>query len=310
MPGDELELGFEAWARRILGLFDGPFVPVGCSMGGYLAFELWRQAPDRIAALALADTRATPDSPEQREARDDSIRVLGEAGREVFWDDLAPKIFAEDVDPVVERARTITLEQPVTGLVAAQETIRDRADSRPTLPTIDVPVLVLVGDEDRLTPPSDAEAMVAALPMRVFRALPGGTPRAARAGRRGRRRDPRLPAGCGALTGDELAALLQRDEVALLDVRSHEEYVGEDGYPCDPYQGHIPGAVHLDLNEIYAAGDRIGAARVTRDCRRASRRDLLPLGPAIGNRRCAAAGGGRRRRQLRGLVARVVAPGR
>ena len=59
------------------------------------------------------------------------------------------------------------------------------------------------------------------------------------------------------MTGDELAALLQRDEVALLDVRSHEEYVGEAGYPCDPYQGHIPGAVHLDLNEIYAAGDRI-----------------------------------------------------
>jgi thiosulfate/3-mercaptopyruvate sulfurtransferase len=59
------------------------------------------------------------------------------------------------------------------------------------------------------------------------------------------------------LTGDELAALLQRDEVALLDVRSHEEYAGEAGYPCDPYQGHIPGAVNLDLNEIYAAGDQI-----------------------------------------------------
>ena len=57
------------------------------------------------------------------------------------------------------------------------------------------------------------------------------------------------------MTGDELAALLEKDEVALLDVRSHEEYSGEAGYPCDPYQGHIPGAVHLDLNEIYGAGD-------------------------------------------------------
>jgi 3-oxoadipate enol-lactonase len=165
LPGDEPELGFDAWARRVLGLVDGSFVAVGCSMGGYLAFELWRQAPERIAALVLADTRATPDSPEQREARDDSIRVLGEAGREAFWDDLAPRIFAEDADPVVvERARTITLEQPVTGLVATQETIRDRRDSRPTLPTIDAPVLVLVGEEDRLTPPADSEAMVAALP--------------------------------------------------------------------------------------------------------------------------------------------------
>lgn len=165
LPGEEPELGFDTWAPRVLALVDGPFIPVGCSMGGYLAFELWRQSPERIAALVLADTRATPDSAEQREARDDSIRVLGEAGRQAFWDGLAPKLFAEDVDPaVVERARTIALEQPVTGLVATQETIRDRPDSGPTLPTIDVPVLVLVGAEDRLTPPADAEAMVAALP--------------------------------------------------------------------------------------------------------------------------------------------------
>jgi thiosulfate/3-mercaptopyruvate sulfurtransferase len=56
------------------------------------------------------------------------------------------------------------------------------------------------------------------------------------------------------VTGDELAALLERAEIALLDVRSRAEYEGETGYPCDPRQGHIAGAVHLDLNEIYAAG--------------------------------------------------------
>ena len=165
VPGAELELGFPAWARRVLGLVEGPFVPVGSSMGGYLAFELWRQAPDRIAALALVGTRATPDSPEQRLARDDSIRLLGEAGREPFWEELAPHVFAEAADPaVVARAHELTLEQPITALVTVQETIRDRVDSRPTLPTIDVPVLVLVGEEDRLTPPADAEAMAAALP--------------------------------------------------------------------------------------------------------------------------------------------------
>ena len=175
LPGDEPALGFTDWATRVLGLVDGPFVPVGCSMGGYLAFELWRQVPERVAGLVLADTRATPDSPEQRLARDDSIRVLGEAGREAFWDDLAPKIFSEGADPaVVERARDIAFEQPLTGLVAAQETIRDRVDSRPTLPTIDVPVLVMVGEEDRLTPPADAEAMVAALPDARFSRIAGG----------------------------------------------------------------------------------------------------------------------------------------
>ena len=164
LPGPEPELGFDVWARRVLGLVDGPFVPVGCSMGGYLAFELWRQAQERIPALALVDTRATPDTPEQREARNDAIRLLGEAGREDFWDDLAPRLFSASADPaVVARAREIALEQPLTGLVAAQETIRDRVDSRPTLATIDVPVLVAVGEEDGMTPPADAEAMAEAI---------------------------------------------------------------------------------------------------------------------------------------------------
>jgi 3-oxoadipate enol-lactonase len=165
LPGEELELGFPAWARRVLALLDGPFLPVGSSMGGYLAFELWREAPDRIPAMALLGSRATPDSPEQRLARDDSIRLLGEAGREPFWEELAPRLFADGVDPaVVARAHELALAQPITALVTAQETIRDRVDSRPTLGAIDVPVLVLVGDEDRLTPPADAEAMAAALP--------------------------------------------------------------------------------------------------------------------------------------------------
>jgi pimeloyl-ACP methyl ester carboxylesterase len=174
LPGAELELGFPAWAERVLGTVGGDFVPVGSSMGGYLAFELWREAPERIAAMALIGTRATPDSPEQREAREDSIRLLGEAGREPFWEELAPRLFATDADPaVVEAAHELALVQPITGLVTAQETIRDRVDSRPTLSTIDVPVLVLVGEEDRLTPPSDSEALVAALPNARFSRIAG-----------------------------------------------------------------------------------------------------------------------------------------
>jgi pimeloyl-ACP methyl ester carboxylesterase len=174
LPGPELALGFDAWAPTVLGLVEGDFVPVGSSMGGYLAFELWRQAPERIRALVLADTRATPDSSEQREAREDSIRLLGEAGREPFWEELAPRLFAPEADAaVVDRARGMALEQPITGLVAVQETIRDRVDSRATLATIDVPVLVLVGEEDRVTPPADSEAMVAALPDARFSRIAG-----------------------------------------------------------------------------------------------------------------------------------------
>jgi 3-oxoadipate enol-lactonase len=174
LPGPELALGFDAWAPTVLGLVEGDFVPVGSSMGGYLAFELWRQAPERIRALVLADTRATPDSPEQREAREDSIRLLGEAGREPFWEELAARLFAPEANAaVVDRARRMALEQPITSLVAVQETIRDRVDSRATLATVDVPVLVLVGEEDRLTPPADSEAMVAALPDARFSRIAG-----------------------------------------------------------------------------------------------------------------------------------------
>jgi len=99
LPGVDLELGFPAWAERLLGVVEGDFVPVGSSMGGYLAFELWRRAPERIVAMALVGTRATPDSPEQREAREDSIRLLGEAGRKPFWEELGPCLFAADADP-------------------------------------------------------------------------------------------------------------------------------------------------------------------------------------------------------------------
>jgi 3-oxoadipate enol-lactonase len=151
------DIGFGVWAERVLDEVEGDFIPVGISMGGYLTFELWRRAQTRMPALVLVDTRATADTPEQREARDDTIRVLGEDGFEPFWDGLAPKLFSAGADPeVVAGARALAAEQEITALVAALMTLRDREDSTPTLATIHVPVLVVVGEEDALTPPSDA----------------------------------------------------------------------------------------------------------------------------------------------------------
>ena len=63
------------------------------------------------------------------------------------------------------------------------------------------------------------------------------------------------------MTADELAKLMEAGEIALVDVRSFEEFEGLGGYPCDPHQGHIPGAVHLDLNELYASGSEPDAIR-------------------------------------------------
>jgi 3-oxoadipate enol-lactonase len=174
LPGREPETTLGAWEERVLGVVDGPFVPVGISMGGYLAFELWRQAGERIPALVLADTRAGPDSSEARAARDDQISLLGEAGFDPFWEALAPKLFAPGTDAdIVDRARAIAAEQPITGLVAALEALRDRPDSRETLPQIEAPALVIVGEDDSLTPPSESEAMVAALPRARLVKIPG-----------------------------------------------------------------------------------------------------------------------------------------
>ena len=117
----------------------------------------------------LADTRATPDSSEQREARDDSIRLLGEAGREPFWEETFGRgsLHRRPTRPS-STGRTGSPSSSPSRASLPFETIRDRVDSRPTLPSIDVPVAVLVGEEDGLTPPADSEAMVAALPDALF----------------------------------------------------------------------------------------------------------------------------------------------
>ena len=156
---------FRAWAERVLTLVEGPFVPVGISMGGYLAFELWRRARERVAALVLADTRAGEETSEGRKGRDETIRLVREGGATALWAAMEERLFAPGASAAaVDLARRIALEQPVSTLVAALEAIRDREDSRPALGSIAVPTLVVVGEEDVLTPPTEAEAIAHALP--------------------------------------------------------------------------------------------------------------------------------------------------
>jgi pimeloyl-ACP methyl ester carboxylesterase len=164
LPGSVPDAKLSSWAARVLELLPGDFVPVGISMGGYLAFELFRQAPKRIPALVLADTRANADGPEGRAGREATIRRLREDGFDAFWDDLAPKLFASrPSEDVVARARAIAAEQPIDNLVATVEALRDRADSTSTLADIGIPALVVVGAEDALTPPEASKEIVAGL---------------------------------------------------------------------------------------------------------------------------------------------------
>jgi pimeloyl-ACP methyl ester carboxylesterase len=145
-----------AVAARILSDAPPRFALAGLSLGGYIAFEMMRQAPERIARLALLDTAARPDTPEQTAARKAQI-ALAQAGR-----------YGEVPDLLIPRFlhRNRQSDASMTGLVRrmAQETgaqafvrqlqaIMSRPDSRPLLASIRCPTLVLVGEGDIATPP-------------------------------------------------------------------------------------------------------------------------------------------------------------
>ena len=174
LPGTQPDSSLSSWAARILELLPGDFIPVGVSMGGYLAFELWRQAPKRIPALILADTRANADDEAGRATREETIRMLREEGFDPFWEGLSPKLFSSDApENVLGLARDIAAEQPVDNLVAAVEAMRDRPDSTAALGDIGAPVLILVGEEDVVTPPSAAKEIAAGVLHGRYAEIPG-----------------------------------------------------------------------------------------------------------------------------------------
>jgi len=154
-------------ARRILSLAPPRFALVGLSMGGYVAFEMQRQAPDRVLKLALLDTTARPDTPEQTDQRRRQID-LAQTGR---FDGIAELLFprfvaaARQTDRALQDiVRTMAHETGAEAFVRQQTAIIGRTDSRPGLAAIGCATLVLVGEEDALTPPDRAAEMAAAIP--------------------------------------------------------------------------------------------------------------------------------------------------
>lgn len=154
-------------ARRLLASAPPTFGLVGISMGGYIAFEVMRQAPERVVRLALLNTSARPDSPEQTQKRREQM-ALAEAGRlaEVV-DGAFPMLVAPEHrddtllrDVVHEMAR----ETGPEGFVSQQRAIIGRPDSRGDLPGIRCRTLVLTGDQDQLISSHLSEEMAATIP--------------------------------------------------------------------------------------------------------------------------------------------------
>ena len=149
-------------ARSILAAAPPRFALVGLSMGGYISFEILRQAPERVARLALLDTTARADTPEASAARRAQMQ-LAESGRfpEVI-ETLIPRLVHATrlgEDALIGPIRAMGQAVGAAGYLNQQRAIIGRPDSRPLLATITCPTLVLVGDSDLLTPPERAQEM-------------------------------------------------------------------------------------------------------------------------------------------------------
>lgn len=154
-------------AAAILHSAPSRFVLMGLSMGGYLAFEILRQAPGRVAALAVLDSSARADTDEARENRL-RMMALAQQGKLRLATELnfPRSVHPSRADDAALRATVWAMaeETGTAAYIRQQTAIMNRPDSRPMLASIACPSLVLVGAEDALTPPDRAEEMAAAIP--------------------------------------------------------------------------------------------------------------------------------------------------
>lgn len=173
--------GMDRYADDVIGVMDrlriGRAVIAGLSMGGYVAFAAWRRHRERVRGLILASTRAGADSAAAIEKRRGLIEMARTRGVGAVADSMMPgmvgKTTREKNPDVVEAVRTICASASVAGTVGALEAMMARPDSTPALATIDVPVLVVAGDEDALIPVSESRSMHEAIRGSRFEIMAG-----------------------------------------------------------------------------------------------------------------------------------------
>ncbi|MDP2957837.1 MAG: alpha/beta fold hydrolase [Longimicrobiales bacterium] len=177
-PGDA---DLDAFARAVLRDMDeagiGRAVVVGLSMGGYVALRLHALAPERVAGLVLADTRAGDDDEAGRARRADQAARARREGLGWLADAMVPALLGETTrrerPDVVARVRDLVAQAHPEGVARALEAMSGRPDSVPRLSEIRVPVLVVVGEEDTLTPPAESRKIAEGVPDGRLVVLPG-----------------------------------------------------------------------------------------------------------------------------------------
>jgi 3-oxoadipate enol-lactonase len=143
-------------------------VVCGLSMGGYIAFSMLRRHRDRIRGLILADTRASADTDDTRANRAKLITLIEQEGMSALASrQLKPSVARSTLErqaPLAESVRRMMASMPAEGAIGALRAMAERLDSTPLLATIDVPTLVVGGDEDAIIPPDVLREMAASIP--------------------------------------------------------------------------------------------------------------------------------------------------
>jgi len=149
----------------------------GCSMGGYATFALLKRAPDLVTGLVLADTRMGADSPEARANRRSMLALVDREGPSGVAREMMPRLIGKttrETDPTVESTiRRLIKQQSPDGIRAAIQRMMDRMDATAVVSAVRVPALVVVGEEDVLTPVEESRRMAAAIPGAALEIVPG-----------------------------------------------------------------------------------------------------------------------------------------
>ena len=180
-PPPAASASLDDYARAVLAFMDElrieRAVIGGVSMGGYVSFALYRLARHRWHGLVLADTRAGADSEQARAGRQKLLDVVKARGTRGVAEEMVPKLLGDTTrsrqPQLVDHVRRLIERQTEEGIAAAIVRLRDRVDSTPLLGEITVPTLVVVGEEDTVTPPSESEQMHARVQDAHLARIPG-----------------------------------------------------------------------------------------------------------------------------------------
>lgn len=151
----------------------------GLSMGGYVTFALLRRCPDRFTGVVLADTRPQADTAEGREGRKKLVELVHERGAGAVADEMLPKLLGattiRDRPDIVSQVRQLIESNPPAAIAGALHAMMERPDSTADLRRISFPALIVVGEDDAVTPVSEAEAMHGQIPRSHLVVIPAAS---------------------------------------------------------------------------------------------------------------------------------------